>query len=164
MRSDRRHSREPEHQAPVLRRREDRVDDVGEQNPPDDHQLVERRDPPALFRRGDLREVERHNHRGSADGEAEDEPRGDEDTDGRGERREQRADGEHGGRDHDQQPRRSDSRPADAEPTVAPSNRAATIAPWRNDVSMKSFGMNRIAPEMTPVSYPNRRPPSAPNT
>ena len=101
---DRRHSGEPEHQAPVLGRREDRVDDVREQNAPDDHQLVERRDPPSLFGRRDLREVERHDHGGGADGEAEDEPRGDEDADGRRERGEQRADGEHGGRDHDQQP------------------------------------------------------------
>ncbi len=49
-------------------------------------------------------------------------------------------------------PRRSDSRPAVAAPTIAPSSRPATTAPSRNGVSLKSFGMNRMAPEMTPVS------------
>ncbi len=49
-------------------------------------------------------------------------------------------------------PRRSDSRPARAAPIMAPSSRPATIAPCRNGPSLKVFGMNRSAPEMTPVS------------
>ena len=59
---------------------------------------------PPLLRGRDLGEVERHDHRGSADGEAEDDPRRNEDAHGRCERGEERADREDGGRDHDQQP------------------------------------------------------------
>jgi hypothetical protein len=49
-------------------------------------------------------------------------------------------------------PSPSDSRPARAAPIIAPSSRPATIAPCRNGVSLKSFGMNSTAPEITPVS------------
>jgi hypothetical protein len=49
-------------------------------------------------------------------------------------------------------PSLSDSRPAKAAPTMAPSKRVETIAPCRNGVSLKSSGMKSNAPEMTPVS------------
>jgi hypothetical protein len=49
-------------------------------------------------------------------------------------------------------PSRSDSRPAEAAPTIAPRSRKETIAPSMNGDTSKSCLMNRIAPEMTPVS------------
>ena len=49
-------------------------------------------------------------------------------------------------------PSRSDSGPATAAPTIAPSSSTATIAPCMNGESPKSDVMKRMAPEMTPVS------------
>jgi hypothetical protein len=49
-------------------------------------------------------------------------------------------------------PSRSESGPASAAPSIAPSSSEATIAPSMNGDSSKSFLMNRRAPEMTPVS------------
>ena len=49
-------------------------------------------------------------------------------------------------------PRRSDSGPAKAAPTIAPSSSDATTAPCMNAERSKSCLMKRMAPEMTPVS------------
>ena len=49
-------------------------------------------------------------------------------------------------------PRRSDNGPASAAPSIAPSSSEATTAPCMNGERPKSSVMNRIAPEMTPVS------------
>jgi hypothetical protein len=49
-------------------------------------------------------------------------------------------------------PSRSDNGPASAAPVIAPSSSTATTAPCQNGDRPKSVLMNRIAPEMTPVS------------
>ena len=49
-------------------------------------------------------------------------------------------------------PKGSDSGPASTAPTIAPSSSTATTAPCKNGDSPKSVLMNRMAPEMTPVS------------
>ena len=49
-------------------------------------------------------------------------------------------------------PSLSESGPATAAPSAAPIRIEATTSPFRNGVSAKSLFMNKIAPEMTPVS------------
>ena len=49
-------------------------------------------------------------------------------------------------------PRRSESGPASAAPSIAPSRSEATTAPSMNEERSKSSLMKRMAPEMTPVS------------
>ncbi|ALE83390.1 hypothetical protein XF36_09730 [Pseudonocardia sp. HH130629-09] len=59
-------------------------------------------------------------------------------------------------------PRVSASLPETPAPSIAPTSSPDTTVPCSSEDSGMSSGMNRIAPEMTPVSYPHRIPPSAP--
>jgi hypothetical protein len=57
-------------------------------------------------------------------------------------------------------PRRSVNVPAARAPTMAPSVTQLVIISITNVLGWKSFLMPSRAPEMTPWSYPNRRPAS----
>src|SRR5580700_7302683 len=57
-------------------------------------------------------------------------------------------------------PKRSAKRPPASAPTAAPANTPLTITSKAKVESEKSFLKKSSAPEITPVSYPNRRPPS----
>src|SRR6266851_7794003 len=58
-------------------------------------------------------------------------------------------------------PNRSASRQPVSAPTAAPASTPLTITSKANVDNVKSFRKNSSAPEITPVSYPKSRPPSA---
>src|SRR5439155_26521770 len=60
-------------------------------------------------------------------------------------------------------PKRSAAFPPTIAPTVAPNKTPLTTISSAAVVRPNSRLMKMRAPEMTPVSYPNRRPPNAPN-
>ena len=92
-----------EHQPPVGRPGQPVVDEVGHQDPGRDRELVEADQAAADPGRHDLADVERHHHRGRPDRQADHDPRDQQHREGRGERRQQHADHEDGGRDQDRQ-------------------------------------------------------------
>ena len=149
-----RYCSQAEHQAPVAGRGKNSVDDERGQNADHDHHLVERGDRAANLRGGDLGQVERHHQRRRSDAETDHEAGSQERSGARGRRRAEGADRERDGGDHDQPPACEPVRhgPTRTAPVVAPSSSAATTAPCMNGERPKSDVMNRIAPEMTPVS------------
>jgi len=58
-------------------------------------------------------------------------------------------------------PNRSVRWPHPSAPTIAPTSKELTTNPCKKGVSRKSSCMRSMAPEITPVSKPNSKPPRA---
>ena len=58
-------------------------------------------------------------------------------------------------------PNRSEKGPIVIAPIIAPTRTAETTHPCCQEFSDNCFSMNRIAPEIDPVSYPKSKPPKA---
>ena len=61
-------------------------------------------------------------------------------------------------------PRRSAGRPALIAPTMVPMRAVATVKPSENSLRWKTSRRFSVVPEITAVSKPKRRPPSAATT
>ena len=139
------------------------IRDVGQHDPDHDIELIHHHQPPAQPRRRNLGNVHRRDHRHAADGQPAEEP---------GEKKlppvpRQAASQGRDEKEYGQQeqrflrPQTSDGLPMANDPMSVPSMANATVTPSQSSFRWKTSCSALFAPEMTAVSKPKIKPPSA---